>query len=117
MPCIMIIKKGDAPVPPSGGQWLDFQTVAIVDDTHVFGTKEAAGDNFYHATITDKNKSDVDMQEYLEPRYQQNNPANPMTYRRKLYINPLAPIAVTMDGTGSAVTDFATLASATLVNP
>jgi hypothetical protein len=117
MPCIMMIKKGDAPVPNSGGKWLDFQTVAIVDDTHVFGSLESAGDRFYHLTVSDRTKSDVDMQAYLEPKYQQDNPANPMTYRRKLQINPAATIAVTMDGAGSAVADFATLQAATVANP
>jgi hypothetical protein len=122
MPCLMLVKAGDAPVLPSGGRWLDMEVVTVVDVGHVLGSGELTpqnGGGFYHVTVTDRVKDDPAILQYLEPVYDNTDPQNPvMLKRRNLYLDPANPVIVPMEdpqGTGAIAIDFITLVSATEV--
>ena len=111
MGCVILVKAGDAPVPPSGGRWLDLESVAIVNEGHRFGRLEipSAG-KFYHVAITDRDRDSLDMQAYLEPVMA----GEDMIKRRRLSLNPAAPITLDLKSGGTASWDFNTLQSVTV---
>jgi hypothetical protein len=122
MPCLMLVKAGDSPVPPSGGRWLNMEVVAVVDVGQPLGNGEFTpqnGGGFYHVTVSDRDKEDLAILQYLEPVWDNTDPENPvMLKRRNLYLDPSNPIILPMEdpqGDGSIEVTFTTLVSATEV--
>ena len=120
MPCLLLVKANDSPVPDSPGKWLDMQTVAVVDVDHVLGSGEATpqnGGGFYHVTVSDRLKGDADIQQYLEPLEDTTDPENPVLLaRRKLYLDPNNPIIQPLEdptGTGAVTVSYAVLEAST----
>ena len=107
----MLVKAGDAPVPPSGGRWLDLETVVLVKEDHQFGRLEipSAG-KFYHVTITDRDLDSPDMQAYMEEVMD----GEELIKRRRLSLNPAAPVTLDLKSEGTAVWTFSVLQSATV---
>lgn len=120
MPCLLLVKAGDAPVPPSGGRWLNFETVAVVEVDHELGLLEQTpqnGGGFYHVTVTDRPTQHPEIQQYIESVWDKTDPDNwVMLKRRNLYLDPNNPVINPLEdpqGTGAVTVTYATLESAT----